>query len=148
MIPNRIVRLCLYAILFPFCCLSSFGQSAELQKCGFISAGKLKIYYCEKGKGPAIVFLHAGFLDMHQWDKQVTILSKTRHVITLDLPGHGQSIGNDTSIRIAEVINRVLINLKISSASFVGMSLGASCAIDFALAHPEKTTRLLLCSPG
>ncbi|MES2330379.1 MAG: alpha/beta hydrolase [Bacteroidota bacterium] len=148
MIPNRIARLSAGSFFFLICCLSSFGQSVALQECGFVSAGKLKIYYCEQGKGPAVVFLHAGFLDMHQWDLQVAALSKTRRVITLDLPGHGQSIGNDTSIRIAEVINRVLIHLKISSASFVGMSLGASCAVDFALAHPEKTSRLLLCSPG
>lgn len=148
MIPNRIVRLCLHSFFFLICCLPSSGQSADSQICGFIPAGKLKIYYCEKGKGPAIVFLHAGFLDMHQWDQQVTSLSKTRRVITLDLPGHGQTIGNDTSLRIAEVINRVLVGLKVSTASFVGMSLGASCAIDFALAHPEKTARLLLCSPG
>ena len=106
------------------------------------------MYYCEKGKGQAVIFLHAGFLDRHQWDQQVTSLSKTNRVIVMDLPGHGQTIGTDTSIRIAEVINRVMMQLNIQKVSLVGMSLGATCAVDFALAYPGKTSRLLLCSPG
>jgi len=28
------------------------------------------------------------------------------------------------------------------------MSLGASCVLDFAIAYPEKISRLVLCSPG
>jgi len=65
----------------------------------------------------------------------------------MDMPGHGQSTGIDSTLKIGEVINRVMNRLKITTASIVGMSLGSACAIDFALAHPEKTTRLLLCSP-
>ncbi len=119
-----------------------------MQKCGLIAAGKIKIYYCEQGRGPAIIFLHAGFLDMHQWDRQVKWLAKDHRVITMDLPGHGHSIGTDTAIRIADVINRVMKTLKVERASLVGMSLGASCALDFAIAYPGKISRLLLCSPG
>lgn len=147
-IQNFTVRFCLDIFFFIFCCITSFAQTPDAQKCAFVAAGVLRVYYCEKGNGPAVIFLHAGFLDRHQWDQQVTSLSKTNRVIAIDLPGHGQTIGTDTSIRIAEVINRVMIQLNISKAALVGMSLGATCAIDFALAYPGKTSRLLLCSPG
>lgn len=147
-IQNVTARFYLTIFFIAVCCAASFAQTPDTQKCGFVAAGKLKVYYCEKGKGPAVVFLHAGFLDRHQWDKQVTSLSKTNRVIVMDLPGHGQTTGTDTSIRIAEVINQVMMQLNIQKTALVGMSLGATCAIDFALAYPGKTSRLLLCSPG
>lgn len=147
-IQHFTTRFCLNIFFFAVCCITSFAQASDAQKCGFVAAGQLKIYYCEKGKGPAVIFLHAGFLDRHQWDQSLASLSKTNRVIVMDLPGHGQTIGTDTSIRIAEVINRVMIQLNIPKAAFVGMSLGATCAIDFALTYPGKTSRLLLCSPG
>ncbi|MES2374821.1 MAG: alpha/beta hydrolase [Bacteroidota bacterium] len=147
-IQNFTARIYLNILFLAVCHLSLVAQTPATQKCGFVPAGELKVYYCEKGKGPAVIFLHAGFLDRHQWDKQVTSLSKTHRVIVMDLPGHGETIGTDTSIRIAEVINRVMIQLNISRASLVGMSLGATCAIDFALSYPGKTLKLLLCSPG
>ncbi|MEO8173527.1 MAG: alpha/beta hydrolase [Sediminibacterium sp.] len=147
-IRNILIRFfyCITFIVIP--AVTSSAQTPLTQKCGFVAAGKLKIYYCEQGKGPAIIFLHAGFLDSHQWDQQIASLSKTYRVITLDLPGHGQTLGADTSIRIAEVINRVMVQLQVARASLVGMSLGATCAVDFALTYPGKTSRLLLCSPG
>jgi 3-oxoadipate enol-lactonase len=147
-IQNSTVRLYLNIFLIVVCCTAVFGQTPNTQKCGFVTAGKLKVYYCEAGKGPAVIFLHAGFLDRHQWDRSLAFLSKTNRVIAIDLPGHGQTIGTDTSIRIAEVINRVMVQLNISRVSLVGMSLGATCAVDFALAYPGKTSKLLLCSPG
>ena len=147
-IRNPITRLCILSFFSFIWCVPSFEQGPDTQKCGFISAGKLNIYYCEQGHGRAIFFLHAGFLDMQQWKQQVTWLAKNHRVITLDLPGHGNSTGTDTTIRIAEVINQVMNSLQIASASFVGMSLGASCAVDFALSHPERVSKLLLCSPG
>jgi 3-oxoadipate enol-lactonase len=146
-IRNIIARLfTLYSCIL--ICVFSYSQTHDAQKCGFVPAGKLKIHCCVSGQGPAIIFLHAGFLDMHLWDKQVAELNKDHRVIIMDLPGHGQSTGVDTTIKIAGVINKVMETLKISSASIVGISLGASCAVDFALAYPAKTSRLLLCSPG
>jgi 3-oxoadipate enol-lactonase len=145
---KKIIHLFLNTFIFAIYCFSSFAQIPGIQKCGLVPAGKLRVYYCEKGKGPAIIFLHAGFLDSHQWDQQLTSLSKTNRVIVMDLPGHGQTIGIDTSIRIAEIINRLMIQLNVSKISLVGMSLGATCAVDFALAYPGKTSKLLLCSPG
>lgn len=141
---NRIllIGLCTIAVL------QSFAQAAAPKTFGYLSAGKLKIYYCDQGKGPAVVLLHPGFLDMHIWDRQADSLAKDHRVIQLDLPGHGQSAGVDTSIRIAEVIYRVMRVLNVPKASFAGISLGASCVIDFALAHPEKVSKLVLCSPA
>jgi pimeloyl-ACP methyl ester carboxylesterase len=139
-----------FFILF-FCFTSverTMAQTVAAKTCGYFSAGKLKIYYCEQGKGPAIIFLHAGVLDMHMWDKQADSLAKDHRVISMDLPGHGQTIGTDTSIRISEVINLLMKRLNVPIASFAGISLGAACTIDFAIAHPEKVLRLVLCSPG
>lgn len=116
--------------------------------CGYVTVGKLSVYYCEQGKGSPVVLVHAGFLDRHEWDKQVAALAAGHRVITIDLPGHGRSFGVDTTINIGEVLRRTMRKLNVAAASFVGISLGASCLIDFALAHPEMVSRLVLCSPG
>lgn len=127
------------------CFLIVSGVRAD---CGYVTAGKLSVYYCEQGKGTPVVLVHAGFLDRHEWDRQVPALAARHRVITIDLPGHGKSFGIDTTINIAEVLRRTMKKLNVATASFVGISLGASCLIDFALAHPEMVNRLVLCSPG
>ncbi len=145
---NKIIRISLILFLILFTGNHSFSQTSSVKHYGYAAAGKLKIYYCDQGHGPVVFFLHAGFLDMHQWDREATPLIKDHRVITIDLPGHGQSTGIDTVIKIAEVINHVMNYLQVGRASFVGMSLGAACVVDFAIAHPEKTVKLVLCSPG
>jgi 3-oxoadipate enol-lactonase len=141
-------RSCTVFFFCVACAMQSVAQTGITKTCGYFSAGKLRIYYCDQGKGPAIILVHAGFLDMHIWDKQADSLAKDHRVITMDLPGHGQSVGMDTSIRIAEVLNQLMRSLNVRVASFAGISLGASCLIDFALAHPEKVSKLALFSPG
>lgn len=125
-----------------------FASAQQAGPCGHISTGKQKIYYCEQGVGSPVILIHPGFLDMRIWDKQVDSLAQHHRVIRIDLPGHGQSVGVDTSLRIAEVIRQVMQSRKITAASLVGISLGASCVVDFAIAHPEMVSRIVLCSPG
>lgn len=136
------------SFLFLLFCFTANAQRVDTVKCGFISAGKLKVYYCERGQGPAVVLLHAGFLDMQQWKKEVSVLSKDHRVITMDLPGHGLSTGVDTVTTISKVIDVLVNQLQVSNATFIGISLGSSCVIDYALDHPQKIKKLVLCSPG
>jgi len=50
------------------------------------------IHYSVQGKGdPALVFIHCWACNRHFWDDQVAEFSKTYRVVTLDLPGHGES---------------------------------------------------------
>src|SRR5918992_326037 len=50
------------------------------------------IHYSVQGKGePALVFIHCWSCDRHLWDNQVSVFAKNHRVVTIDLPGHGES---------------------------------------------------------
>jgi len=136
----------LFTILLQICSLISWGQQDSSER-GFVVEGKLNIFYQSKGSGPAVIFLHAGYLDMHMWENQVAFFSSTRRVITIDLPGHGRTNGVDSQ-NIARIIRDFMDFLHIDKASFVGLSLGSVCLTEFALAYPERIEKLILCSPG
>jgi len=51
----------------------------------------MKIQSSSVGTGPTIVFVHGWTCDSSSWTGQVPAFSKDHRVITLDLPGHGQS---------------------------------------------------------
>lgn len=137
-------------LLFIACCLPALTSRAAQtdSSSGYIAAGKQKIFYRQQGAGSAVILIHPGFLDMDAWNRQVDSLARRHRVIRFDLPGHGRSVGVDTTVRIADLIKQLMQALKVPSASFVGVSLGASCAIDFALAYPAMINSLVLCSPG
>ncbi|MFT3824788.1 MAG: alpha/beta hydrolase [Chitinophagaceae bacterium] len=118
------------------------------QQKGHIKAGALNIYYQSTGTGNPLLLLHAGFQDMRMWEQQVSYFSPNWRVITIDLPGHGNSKGTDTVTLIADILRIVMDSLQLQQASVAGLSLGAACALDLALAYPQRVNKLVLCSPG
>ncbi|MEO0804116.1 MAG: alpha/beta hydrolase [Cyanobacteria bacterium J06642_2] len=83
---------------------------------------------------PTIVFVHGGGGAMDIWEKQVTAAAAYARCVVIDLPGHGKSgcpKNASYSIRyFAEAIESVLATENISSAVFVGHSLGATVLTD------------------
>ena len=51
----------------------------------------VQLAYEERGKGPAVVLIAGGFLDMEQWDAQIAALSASYRVIRFDHRGVGES---------------------------------------------------------
>lgn len=133
------------AFLLLLTCISitAFGQHT-----GYIQAGKLKVYYEAEGKGSPLLMLHAGYLNLHLWDKQAAYFSKRHRVIRFDMPGCGKTTGADTVILIQDIVRTLLDSLHIRKGSFIGESIGASSLVDFALAYPERIDKLVLASPG
>lgn len=103
--------------------------------------------YKVKGKGRAIVFLH-GFLGSKEiWDDYLTRLAKNFKVISLDLPGHGESqnLGYIHEMElIAKLIHSLLQQLKIRKVILVGHSLGGYVALAFAEQFPDSLLGLIL----
>ncbi len=71
------------------------------------------------------------------WQLVVPELSKTNRVITVDLPGHGQTelpAGIDMSPKsLAEYVLKTMDSLNISKAHLVGNSLGGWTALELAV---------------
>jgi len=95
---------------------------------------KIKIRYSDTGKGRVIVLLH-GFLGSHDvWSEFVKKLSKRFRVITVDLPGHGEtpSIGYYHSMELlAQSVKSVLDKIGVRRYVMVGHSMGGYAALAF-----------------
>ena len=106
-----------------------------------------EIHFNTFGSGPAIVLLH-GFLESStMWKNLITQLSKQNTVITLDFPGHGKSevISDIHSMELmAEVVDEILKTLKITSATFIGHSMGGYIALAYVEKFPSKVEKLVL----
>src|SRR5438093_1062280 len=50
-----------------------------------------RLHYEIYGRGPALVFLHAGIADSRMWDEQVRYFSDRYTVVRFDMRGFGQS---------------------------------------------------------
>lgn len=105
------------------------------------------IHFETFGKGSAIVLLH-GFLESStMWKQLIPELSKNKLVVTIDFPGHGKSgiIAETHSMELmAEVVNEILQQLQIASATFIGHSMGGYVALAYAEMFPEKVETLIL----
>jgi 3-oxoadipate enol-lactonase len=119
---------------------------------GFIPMGDARIYY-QKGGGNGnspepVILLHAGFLDTEMWNDQAGEFSREYQLIAIDIPGHGKTENDTIRLLPAEFILAVMDSLKIQKASLVGVSFGAACATEFAIAHPERINKIVLTAAG
>src|SRR5262249_44711858 len=111
-------RLAIVLFMLFFVGCQSSDQSIPTS--GYIPAGHLKVYYEQTGKGEPLLFLHAGLMDHTMWEKQVKFFSKDHLVTTIDLPGHGNTHGIDSTILIADVIRICLDSLHINKTTVIG----------------------------
>jgi pimeloyl-ACP methyl ester carboxylesterase len=100
------------------------------------------------GQGEALTMLHGFLLDSGQWDLEFAELARTQRVLRYDLRGFGRSSMPAATFAHHEDLARVLDACKIGRTALLACSGGAGTALDFALAHPERVSSLLLIGPG
>lgn len=104
--------------------------------------------YDEAGEGPAVVLLHAAIGDRRMWDAQFAELAAGHRVIRYDRRGFGETGGETGEHAHYEDLLALLDARGIEQAALVGASMGGACALDAALAAPERITRLVLLGSG
>jgi pimeloyl-ACP methyl ester carboxylesterase len=113
-----------------------------------IEVGGTAFGYDEAGEGPAVVLLHAAIGDRRMWDAQFAALAATHRVIRYDRRGFGETAGGPGEFAHYEDLLALLDARGIEQAALVGASMGGACALDAALAAPERITRLALLGSG
>src|SRR4051812_25535970 len=96
---------------------------------------------------PAIVFVHGAAFDHSVWQWQSRYLAHHGYsVLAVDLPGHGRSPGppRATIGHMADWIAALIEAAGLKSATVVGHSMGSLVALDTALRHPARVSRLAL----
>ncbi len=107
-----------------------------------------EIEYDVRGKGPAVLLLHAFPLGRSMWEPQVEALATTHRVVRFDARGFGGSQLDDvaplTMERIADDGACLLDQLWIDKAVVHGCSMGGYAAFAFARRHPRRLAGLVL----
>ena len=107
----------------------------------------IQIYYHVQGHGDAIVLLHGFLENSNMWVELIPKLSKSHQTITIDLLGHGKTgcLGYIHSMELmAEIVEAVLIYLKIEKSICIGHSMGGYVALAFAEKNPNALNGLCL----
>lgn len=91
--------------------------------------------------GSAIIFIHPAFANHTCFDTQLDYFRDYR-VITIDLIGHGKSLGKGTIEDTAEYIKQIMESEKIDKINLVGVSIGAILVQDFANKYPNMVSSL------
>jgi len=119
---------------------SGVARSAELDGS--------KVHYTEYGAGEnALLFVHGWSCDETFWAAPASALGTKFHVITIDLPGHGQSDKPQIAYTMdlyARAIDAVLRHAKVKAATLVGHSNGTPVIRQFYRKFPGKTRALVV----
>jgi pimeloyl-ACP methyl ester carboxylesterase len=107
-----------------------------------------KIHYTDYGAGEnALLFVHGWACDETFWSGQAPALGAKFHVITIDLPGHGQSDKPQIAYTMdlyVRAIDAVLRDAKVKAATLIGHSNGTPVIRQFYRKFPEKTRGLVI----
>lgn len=108
---------------------------------GIINFRNSSVRYKVEGEGKEIVLLHGYLESLDIWCKFSGELKKEFRVVSIDLPGHGQSgiIADVHTMEImAEGVNAVLDELNIKKCVLIGHSMGGYVTMAFADLFPDK----------
>ena len=111
-----------------------------------LSTGPLR--YRESGAGrpgAPVVLIHGAGMSSAVWLGTMHRLARLRHVIALDLPGHGRSAGAPESVDgMVAAVAELAQALALGRIILVGHSLGGLVALAYAHAHPDQVAGLAL----
>lgn len=118
-----------------------------------VGVNGVSLYYEVAGHGPPLVLAHGFACGLRMWDPQVKALARRWRVVTYDVRGHGISeapadpAAYSQPIFVAD-LRALLERLGIRRAAVGGLSMGGNIALNFALAHAEMVTALVIADTG
>ncbi|HSV54331.1 MAG TPA: alpha/beta fold hydrolase [Burkholderiaceae bacterium] len=98
---------------------------------------------------PAIVLGHSILASTRMWRGQVEMLLQLGlRVVSIDTRGHGASDEPPPQCILDDLVSdsiRVLDELEIKRAHFMGVSLGGMVALGLGILHPDRVSSLIVC---
>jgi pimeloyl-ACP methyl ester carboxylesterase len=115
-----------------------------------VASGDAGIAVEAVGDGAPVVLLHAGVADRRMWGAQVAALAAAGfRAIAYDRRGFGETLhADDAYSQVGDLVAVLDACAPCAPPILVGCSQGGRIAIDAALAHPERVSRLLLVAPA
>ncbi|MFD0149083.1 alpha/beta fold hydrolase [Streptomyces sp. NPDC055721] len=110
-----------------------------------------RLYFEDRGSGPALLLVHGHPFDHTMWQPQIDRFSLTHRVIAPDLRGYGITPLGATALTeitdlgdFAEDLVDLLDDLGIEEAVVAGLSMGGQIAMELHRRHPERVRGLVL----
>jgi esterase len=106
----------------------------------------MKLFFREYGSGSPIIILHGLFGSSDNWLTQAKLLSPHYKIYTVDQRNHGQSPHDDAFDYIAMVndLLEFINDNQILNPIVIGHSMGGKAAMNFALAHGDRMSKLVV----
>ena len=113
----------------------------------------VRLFYEEAGQGDPILFLHEFGGHYLSWEPQVRYFSRYYRCITYAARGWPPSDVPDrvaaySQARAADDAAAVMQGLGLAKAHLVGLSMGATAAIEFGIRHPDRALSLTIAAGG
>lgn len=116
----------------------------------FMDIEGIRIHYIDEGPAdaPAVVLMHASFMNLLPWDSMAKALSRSYRVVRFDVPTAGLT-GPDPKQRYSielnmQVLDELTTQLGIKTFALLGTSSGGAAAFRYASERPERVSRLVL----
>lgn len=107
----------------------------------------IQLFYEELGSGEPMLLLHGNGEEHGYFQHQIEHFSKSHRVIAIDTRGHGKSPMGEKEFSIkqfAQDLDDFMVEMGLEKAIILGFSDGANIAMEFALAHRDKVSKLIL----
>jgi 2-hydroxy-6-oxonona-2,4-dienedioate hydrolase len=117
----------------------------------YVDVGPWRTRVLEAGQGDALVLLPGTGGHLEAYAHNVAALAEHFHVIAYDYPGHGYTTHAKADLELdtyVEHLADLLDAFGVEWAHLNGESLGGWVAVKFAAAHPQRTGKLVLNTPG
>ena len=147
------LALSLYLAWTPELSREALLQSYSRATTSLVKVNEQTVFVQDSGPkdAPSLVLLHGFGASLQTWDAWAFELEKDRRVLRFDVPGFGLSgpaANNDYSdaADVARLL-ALLDQLGLQQVALGGHSMGGRIAWNFAAAHPERVSHLILVSP-
>lgn len=118
----------------------------------YFSVGDMEYWYEVHGEGIPIVLLHGFTGSSSTWQRFVRACPSGFKLVTVDLPGHGRTSGEQIKSMDACIsdLQQLFKSLQLEQFILVGYSMGGRTALSYTIKYPENVAGLVLesASPG
>ncbi len=120
-----------------------------MSETAYASVHGARLHYELAGQGAPFVMLHAGIADSRMWAGEFSAFAPHFRVLRYDMRGYGRSLPVPGAFNLQDDLRSLLDALELTApAILMGCSMGGGLAIDYALAHPESVSALILVGSG
>jgi pimeloyl-ACP methyl ester carboxylesterase len=121
----------------------------------FVEIDGMQVHFRDQGVATdslPIVLIHGTGASLHTWEGWISELKNEHRIITMDLPAYGltgpNATGDYSQDFYSDFMEKFLSKLNIKRCVLGGNSLGGGITWVYALAHPERVSKMILVDAG